>query len=157
MIAYLSGAMEFAEDEGAVWRKELNAWLKSELGHSSIDPVIESAKIVEKNNAHDYREWKTKNPEKYADFIRLCVLNDIDIVVNRADYLICLWDQNVIKGAGTHAEITLAFKENKPVYLVNRLSPSDLSGWIMACSSEVFSSFSELKEFLNSKYKDDWS
>ncbi|GIS36202.1 MAG: hypothetical protein Ct9H90mP7_2100 [Candidatus Neomarinimicrobiota bacterium] len=38
MIAYLSGAMEFAEDEGAVWRKELNAWLKSELGHSSIDP-----------------------------------------------------------------------------------------------------------------------
>ena len=86
--------------------KRIKFWLKSELGHSSIDPVIESAKIGEKNNAHDYREWKIKNPEKYADFIRLCVLNDIDIVVNRADYLICLWDQNVIKGAGTHAEIT---------------------------------------------------
>ena len=149
--------MEFAENEGAEWRKNLTTWLESELGHTSIDPVVESAKIVAENNAYDYRDWKTNKPEKYADFIRLCVLNDIDIVVNRADYLICLWDQNVIKGAGTHAEITLAFKENKPVYLVNRLSPSDLSGWIMACSSEVFSSFSELKEFLNSKYKDDWS
>ncbi|GIS36201.1 MAG: hypothetical protein Ct9H90mP7_2090 [Candidatus Neomarinimicrobiota bacterium] len=38
-----------------------------------------------------------KNPEKYADFIRLCVLNDIDIVVNRADYLICLWGRTSLK------------------------------------------------------------
>ena len=49
-------------------------------------------------------------------------LNDVNIVMNKADYLICLWDQNVMKGAGTHAEIALAFMEQKPVYLVNMLS-----------------------------------
>ncbi len=152
MIVYLSGAMEFAENEGAEWRKNLTTWLESELGHTSIDPVVESAKIVAENNAHDYREWKTNKPEKYADFIRLCVLNDINIVMNKADYLICLWDQNVMKGAGTHAEITLAFMEQKPVYLVNMLSPKDLSGWIMACSTKIFSNFSNLKKHLKRKY-----
>ena len=33
MIVYLSGAMEFAENEGAEWRKNLTTWLESELGH----------------------------------------------------------------------------------------------------------------------------
>ena len=44
MIAYLSGAMEFADDEGASWRNELTIWLKETIDHQSIDPVIESAK-----------------------------------------------------------------------------------------------------------------
>ena len=46
MIVYLSGAMEFAENEGAEWRKNLTTWLESELGHTSIDPVVESAKLL---------------------------------------------------------------------------------------------------------------
>ena len=30
MIAYLSGAMEFADDEGSGWRKDLSKWLNKE-------------------------------------------------------------------------------------------------------------------------------
>ncbi len=96
MIAYLSGAMEFASDEGAAWRNSISFWLNNELGHKTIDPVQESAKIIEKNNAADYREWKSLDPERYANFIKLCVKNDINIVRNKADYIICLWDENVI-------------------------------------------------------------
>ena len=65
---------------------------------------------------------KPTNQKNTLILLGLCVLNDINIVMNKADYLICLWDQNVMKGAGTHAEITLAFMEQKPVYLVNMLS-----------------------------------
>ena len=152
MIAYLSGAMEFASDEGAAWRNSISFWLNNELGHKTIDPVEESAKIIEKNNAADYREWKSLDPERYANFIKLCVKNDINIVRNKADYIVCLWDENVIKGAGTHAEVTLAFELNKPVYLINRLPLMDLSGWIMACSTEIFDDFNQLKEFLIKHY-----
>ena len=152
MIAYLSGAMEFASDEGAAWRNSISFWLNNELGHKTIDPVQESAKIIEKNNAADYREWKILDPERYANFIKLCVKNDINIVRNKADYIVCLWDENVIKGAGTHAEVTLAFELNKPVYLINRLPLMDLSGWIMACSTEIFDDFNQLKEFLIKHY-----
>ena len=152
MIAYLSGAMEFASDEGAAWRNSISFWLNNELGHKTIDPVQESAKIIEKNNAADYREWKSLDPERYANFIKLCVKNDLNIVRNKADYIVCLWDENVIKGAGTHAEVTLAFELNKPVYLINRLPLMDLSGWIMACSTEIFDDFNQLKEFLIKHY-----
>jgi len=58
----------------------------------------------------------------------------------------------VFKGAGTHGEVTLAFQHNVPVYLVNQIPLIDLSGWIMACSSEIFNNFEELKAFLLEKY-----
>ena len=132
MIAYLSGAMEFADDEGASWRNELTIWLKETINHQSIDPVIESAKIVKENNAENYRNWKVADANKYARFIQLCIKNDLEIVREKADYLICLWDENVIRGAGTHAEITFAYDLKKPVYLINKLPQADLSGWIMA-------------------------
>ena len=42
MIAYLSGAMEYANDEGEGWRKDITEWLSKNLGHSVINPVEES-------------------------------------------------------------------------------------------------------------------
>ena len=46
MIAYLSGAMEFADDEGSGWRKDLTKWLDDNLGHQVYDPVIQSAALI---------------------------------------------------------------------------------------------------------------
>ena len=66
MRAYLSGAMEFAEDEGASWRNEITVWLKNTIDHEAIDPVIESANLVKENKAENYRHWKDGNPEKYV-------------------------------------------------------------------------------------------
>ena len=74
------------------------------------------------------------------------------MLINKADYVICLWDEAVFKGGGTHGEVTLAYHYNIPVYLVNRVPYKDLSGWIHACSSEYFVDFDSLQQFLLRKY-----
>ena len=152
MKAYLSGAMEFAKNEGANWREEMTFWLDKKLDHSVYNPVVESQSIMKEYGAENYREWKNSDSKKYANFIRVCVDRDIKAVRNSVDYLICLWDESVFKGAGTHAEVTLAYDCKKPVYLINKIGVSDLSGWIMACSSEIFPDFDELKSFLLDQY-----
>ncbi len=155
MKAYLSGAMEFAKDEGAGWRGDMTLWLDRTLGHSVYNPVVESQSLMNEYGAKNYRELKNSHPQKYSDFIRTCVDRDIDVVRNGVDYLICLWDEGVFKGAGTHAEVTLAYDCNKPVYLINKLTASDLSSWVMACSTEIFSNFDQLKSFLSEQYSSD--
>ena len=148
MIAYLSGAMEYAVDEGSGWRLNMANWLSAQLGHNVIDPVEESRLLMLQENSTDYRTWKESDTERYREFVRQCVDRDIRAVTKEVDYIICLWNEEVFKGAGTHGEVTLAFQHNVPVYLVNQIPLRDLSGWIMACSSEIFNNFEELKVFL---------
>ena len=40
MIAYLSGGMENAFNDGKQWREEISIWLKNKLGHPVIDLVL---------------------------------------------------------------------------------------------------------------------
>ncbi len=152
MKAYLSGAMEYAGDEGAGWRSEMTHWLDKALGHTVYNPVIESDRLIKSHGADNYRIWKTENPVRYRDFIRKCVDSDLQTVTQNCDYLICLWDESVFKGAGTHGEVTMAYHSDIPVYLVNRVPIEDFSGWIMACSTEIFHDFETLKRFLKKHY-----
>ena len=152
MIAYLSGAMEYAVDEGSGWRIDMSNWLSDHLGHKVIDPVEESRLLMIKEDSVDYRSWKESDTERYRQFVRQCVDRDIKAVTEEVDYIICLWNADVFKGAGTHGEVTLAFQHNVPVYLVNQIPLTDLSGWIMACSSEIFNNFEDLKAFLLEKF-----
>ena len=46
----------------------------------------------------------------------------------------------------------MAYFIGKPVYLINKLSQKDLSGWIMACAKESVSDFDDLKNILKQKY-----
>ncbi len=153
MIAYLSGAMEYANDEGAGWRKELTNWLRTELKHDVINPVEESKTLMLKEGARNYREWKHRNPQRYIDFIRKCIDRDLRAIMQEVDYVICLWNEAVSKGAGTHGEVTVAYQRRLPIYLVTTLELSDLSGWIMACSTRIFPNFTELKRTLIEYYR----
>jgi hypothetical protein len=152
MIAYLSGAMEYADDEGEGWRKNITEWLTSNLDHSVINPVEESRLIISNTDSHDYRNWKETDLVRYKNFINKFVMRDIEAVTKEANYIICLWNKEVFKGAGTHGEVTLAFEHSIPVYVVNQIPLTDLSGWIIACSTEIFENFEELKLFLLSKF-----
>ena len=49
------------------------------------------------------------------EVVRKIVHWDLDTVEKRADALICYWDANAGRGAGTQAEITAAFRCGKPV------------------------------------------
>ena len=90
VIAYLSGGMENANNDGADWRREITVWLRDNLGHSVVDPVIESNKLITENDAKDFRKWKESDPDRFRNFIRLAIKIDLDGVVNKADYVICL-------------------------------------------------------------------
>ena len=149
MIAYLSGAMENAKNEGSEWRNEITIWLKEKLNHSVIDPVIDTTKLVERTKSQNYRNWKTSDPNKFRKFVRQAIDNDLNSVVNKSDYLICLWNQEVLIGGGTHGEVTMAYYYNKPIYLINQLNVrNQLSGWIMSCATEIFTDFKSIQKRL---------
>jgi len=148
MIAYLSGAMENAKNEGSGWRNEITIWLREEINHSVIDPVIDTARLVERTESHDYRNWKTSDPNKFRKFVRQAIDNDLNSVVNKSNYLICLWNQEVLAGGGTHGEVTMAYYYNKPIYLINQLDDIGLSGWIMSCATEIFTDFNSMQKRL---------
>ena len=152
MIAYLSGAMENSKNEGSDWRNEITIWLRDKLNHSVIDPVIQTAKLVERTESQNYRNWKNSDPNKFRQFVRQAINNDLNSVVNKSDYLICLWNQEVLTGGGTHGEVTMGYYFNKPVYLVNKLKNMEISGWIMSCATEVFPNFDTLKNKLLKLY-----
>ena len=153
MIAYLSGPIENARNDGADWRISITKWLKTNLGHNVFDPVAETKSIVNENSGKDFRSLKVSEPEKYKSIIRKIIKVDLDAVVNHADYLIVKWDKSVFKGGGTHGEITLAYWLGKPVYLVNDLPIDDVSSWIFSCSELIFSDFEDLKNKLIKIYK----
>jgi len=153
MIAYLSGAMENAPHEGQEWRGEITEWLKYNLNHQVIDPILISRTTAIKENAQEYKLWKSVHPEKYKSFIRKIIHSDIDAVISKVDYIICLWDEYVIKGGGTHAEVTFGYWYHKPVFLINKLEKVALSSWIEACSDSVFDDFQSLQIYLLNLYK----
>ena len=154
MIAYLSGAMEYAQNEGADWRIVMKDWLKEHLSHEVIDPVMESNKLVVHYDAKDYRDWKNTNPGKFKEFFRLLIQQDLRAVMGQSDYLIVLWDRGVLKGGGTHGEVTMGYWVDKPIFLVNTLPEEDLSAWISSCATETLASFDELKAVLLKRYKE---
>ncbi len=152
MIAYLSGPIENASNNGSHWRDLMTDWLKTSLNHNVFNPVIETKSIVKQNLDGDFRKMKISNPNKYKKIIRKIIKLDLEAVSEKADYLIVKWDKSVFKGGGTHGEITLAYWLGKPVYLVNDLPINDVSSWIFSCSDEIFENFEDLKKSLRNIY-----
>ena len=153
MIAYLSGPIENAENEGADWRISMTDWLKYNVGHSVFNPVEATQEITKGYAGNSFRDMIRTRPEEYKKLIRKIIDIDIDAVVNKSDYLIVNWEKSVFRGGGTHGEITMAYHFKKPIYLVNQVPIDDLSSWIYSCSTEVFNSFKDFKSYMIKKYK----
>ena len=58
MIAYLSGPIENAHNDGADWRNNITEWLETKLNHKVFNPVIETKSIIEHQNTSDFRLMK---------------------------------------------------------------------------------------------------
>ena len=151
MIAYLSGPIENAHNDGADWRNEITKWLEIKLNHRVFNPVIETKSIIKSDN-NDFRVMKKTNPNEYKKIIRKIIKVDLEAVVNNSDYLIVKWDKSVFRGGGTHGEITMAYWLKKPVFLVNNLPIDDISSWIFSCSEYLFENFDDLKIKLEELY-----
>ena len=152
MIAYLSGPIENAYNDGADWRNDITQWLEQYLNHRVFNPVTETQSITKELNTDDFRLMKTTNPEQYKKIIRKIIQVDLDAVVKGSDYLIVNWDKSVFKGGGTHGEITMAHWFKKPVYMVNTLPIEDVSSWIFSCTDFVCNNFDDLKTELKKIY-----
>ena len=152
MIAYLSGPIENAHNDGADWRNDIIQWLKQNLNHQVFNPVTEIQSITQELNTDDFRLMKTTNPEEYKKIIRKIIQVDLDAVVQGSDYLIVNWDKSVFKGGGTHGEITMAHWFKKPVYMVNTLPIEDVSSWIFSCTDLMCNNFGDLKTELKKIY-----
>lgn len=150
---YLSGGMEYARREGVDWRKELQQWIESTLAHRIFNPNVESEKFLARHLPKGtFRSLKSENPQQFRLLVRKLVELDSREIAYRSDYVICYWDRSAQRGAGTKGELTIAKFFGKPVYLVTRMKHENIPGWVLGCSTHIFSSFTELKRFLLQQY-----
>ena len=153
MKAYLSGPIENAENDGASWRQDMTLWLKDNLNHEVFNPVLETKNIIGHLNPSIFRSMKKTDPIEYKNIIREIIKLDLEAVINDSDYLIVNWDKSVLKGGGTHGEVTMAYWIKKPIFIVNSLPIDDMSSWIFSCSDFIFNDFKSLKKKLTQLYK----
>ena len=128
-------------------------WPQYNLNHQVIDSTLISQATAMKENAQEYKLWKSFHPEEYKSFIQKILRLDIKVVISKVDYIICLWDEDVIKSGGTHVEVTFEYWYDKPVFLIKKLEKTALSSWIKACSDFVFDDFNFLQIYLLKLYK----
>ena len=153
MKAYLSGPIENAKNDGASWRQDMTLWLKDNLNHEVFNPVLETKNIIGNLNPSIFRSMKKTDPIEYKNIIREIIKLDLEAVINDSDYLIVKWDKSVLKGGGTHGEVTMAYWIKKPIFIVNSLPIDDMSSWIFSCSDFIFNDFKSLKKKLTQLYK----
>jgi hypothetical protein len=151
MRVYLSGGIEYSPDKGRKWRADLLPLLR-ELGHDFYDPAEDERKSLDDDEIQQFRQWKTTDLQRFQRAVRKIIDFDIDRIEDRTDYIICYWDESATKGAGTHGELTVAFRRGIPVYLVLGMPIERVSGWILGCANEVFQDFESLRVFLREKY-----
>ena len=151
MRAYLSGAIEYAPDHGRAWRSAITPFLHS-LGHQVYDPALDEKKNLTDNEVANFRSWKSADLPRFQQTIRKIIAYDLDWIEHKTDYIICHWDEHVLKGAGTQAELTIAYRLNIPVYLVTSMPITSISGWVLGCSANVFANFDDLQSFLAQRF-----
>jgi hypothetical protein len=151
MRAYLSGAIEYAPDHGRAWRSAITPFLHS-LGHQVYDPALDEKKNLTDHEVANFRSWKSADLPRFQQTIRKIIAYDLDWIEHKTDYIICYWDEHVLKGAGTQAELTIAYRLKIPVYLVTSMPVTSISGWILGCSANVFANFDDLQSFLAQEF-----
>lgn len=151
MLVYLCGAIEYSPDHGKAWRAEITPFLCS-LGHEVYDPALDEKKNLSEEEVRDFRKWKAADLPRFQSTIRKIIDYDLDWIERKCDYIVAYWDEYAGRGAGSQGELTLAYRRGIPVYFVSAVPVENVSGWILGCATEVFTSFEGLKSFLAAKY-----
>ena len=147
MLAYLAGAIEHAPDGGEGWRRDLIPFLRDELGWDAYDPTAEEAQWLTDEERANFRHWKRSDLPRFQTAVRKVIAKDLE-TLQRSDIVLCLWDEHVIRGGGTHGELTMAYHLGIPVHLVLTVDIEEVSSWILGCATEVHGSIEALRERL---------
>jgi nucleoside 2-deoxyribosyltransferase len=146
-FVYLAGAIEYSPDGGEGWRRALIPFLRDELRWEVYDPTSGEAQLLTEEEAPVFRTWKREDLARFQSTMRRIIRHDLENL-QRADLIICLWDRHVIRGGGTHGELTLAHHLGKPVHLVLQVPIEEVSSWILGCATEVHADFQALRKRL---------
>ncbi|NUP91084.1 MAG: hypothetical protein HUU25_14895 [Candidatus Sumerlaeia bacterium] len=146
-LVYLAGAIEHAPDGGEGWRRALIPHLRDELSCDVYDPTADEAQWLTEEERANFRRWKTEDFSRFQRAIRKVIAKDLSIL-ERASLVVCLWDDHVRRGGGTHGEMTLAHVWGKPVHLVLGMPVAEVSSWILGCATEVHADFDSLRRRL---------
>jgi len=149
---YLSGAIEHSADGGRKWREDLAAFLRDELGHQVYDPAADEKKNLTDEELAGFRRWKLEDRERFREVIRKIIAWDLDRIETDTDYLVALWDRAAAAGGGTAAEVTLAYRLGKPVYLILAMPAAEASGWVLSAATEVFDGVGALESRLRERF-----
>lgn len=152
MRVYLAGAIEHSPDGGRGWREGLALFLREELRHEVYDPAADEKKSLTGEEIAGFRRWKLEDPARFRATVRKIIAFDLDRIEQECDYVVALWDRAAANGGGTAAEVTLAHRLGKPVYLLLSMPAADASGWVLAASTEVFDSVGALQAGLRRRY-----
>lgn len=150
MFFYLAGSIEYSPDLGKGWRAEIAPALKA-LGHEIYDPAEDEMKNLTETEAREFRAWKQSDLQRFRRTIQKIIAYDLDLIEHHCDAIVCYWDQHAGRGAGTQGELTFAHRMGIPVYLICGMPVEQISGWLLGCATEVFTSFEEFNEFINIK------
>jgi hypothetical protein len=150
MLIYLSGAIEYAPDGGRAWRAAITPALNS-CGYEVYDPALDAQKKLTQEELLNFRKWKSSDLERFQRALGKIIDYDLDLIENQADAVLAYWDEYATRGAGTHGEITLAYRWGIPVYLVLGMPLENVSGWILGCAARVFRNLAEAESFFRSE------
>lgn len=151
-LVYLAGAIENAPDSGKTWRSAITPFLRNELNHDLFNPCLEENHVLTPHEFRHFREWKSSDLTRFRKVVHKIIDTDLTNLIQRVNYVICLWDEYVLGGGGTPGELTTAYLHHIPVYLVAGIPVEDISSWIIGCSTKIFEDFGTLKEYLKEKY-----
>ena len=152
MLAYLCGPIDFPQPSATLWRRKLAPFLSDQLGHRVYDPAEDLRKILSGDEIAHFRIWQRTDLDRFRHLVRRLIAFDIELLENRADYVICYWDAEIASSGATPASLTAAYRKGIPVYLVTSLPVEQIDPWMLGCSDQVFSSIEGLKEFLAARF-----
>ncbi len=151
MFFYLAGSIEYSPDLGKGWRAEITPLLTS-LGHEVYDPALDEMKNLTEVEAQEFRSWKSSDLSRFQQTVRKIIAYDLDLIEQQCDAVICYWDRYAGRGAGTQGELTFAHRLGIPVYLICDVPVEEMSGWLLGCASEVFTSLEDFRKFMGSRF-----
>jgi hypothetical protein len=146
---YLSGGMQFADNLGAGWRKDVGDKLKL-MGFYPLD-IAALDQAYTDAYGHLYRDLTTPDTLtlRKSNIRKHFIDTDIALIRNDSDALIVLYDESVRLGAGTTCEVHEAFMLGTPVFLLNSYRDvAQVPGWMAAETTKIFNEWDELFEYL---------
>jgi nucleoside 2-deoxyribosyltransferase len=152
MLFYLAGSIEYSPDFGKSWRAQITPALRA-LGHEVYDPAEDEQKNLTETEVREFRSWKVSDLERFQQTVRKIIAYDLDLIEHRCDAVVCYWDEHAGRGAGTQGELTFAHRLGLPVYLICAVPLEHISGWLLGCATEVFTSFEQFHEFANNRLR----